>query len=365
MFGDRRELKQALEKLGQLEREVLNLAGENRRSAAILNSMVEGVIALDKDSRILSVNPAIEKIFAIDASAVGRLFLEAIPNNGLYEVITEVLRCAEPRSKELSLVWPVQRVFKVNASPLLGPQSVSGCLLVIHDVTEMRRLETVRSDFVANVSHELKTPLTSIRGFVETLLEGALDDREHCQEFLRIIQEHAERLNNLINDLLELSYLESHHAVFSPEEFDIRHLVQEVLAGFGSQLKKRSLAVDDRIAESRVRADKNRICQVLTNLVDNAIKYSASGSVITLLSETRPDSVMITVQDQGPGIPARHINRLFERFYRVDKARSREMGGTGLGLSIVKHIVELHGGSVGVESDEGFGSRFWFTIPIK
>ena len=360
----KKELEQSAARIKALESEINRLKTENSRAAAILDSMIEGVIAVDSESRILSVNPTTEKIFNVTPSVVGKIFLEAIPNNDLYEVINSALKKGEAFSQELTLVWPVQRIFRVNASPILGAQSVIGCLLVIHDITEMRRLERVRSDFVANVSHELKTPLTSIKGFVETLLEGALEDKENSREFLRIIQEHTDRLNNMVNDLLELSSLESRQAGLRKEKFDLRSLSEQVLAGFQSQLKKKSLAAENRVEETMVSADKDRINQVITNLVDNAIKYTSANTRITLLSEKLPGAVKIIVKDEGPGIPAKDIPRLFERFYRVDKARSRELGGTGLGLSIVKHIVELHGGSAGVDSLEGAGSSFWFTLPL-
>jgi len=365
MFGSRskKELEKAVEAVRALTAEAERLKDENGRTVAILNSMIEGVIAVDRDSRILSINPTIERIFGITRTAVGRIFLEAIPNNDLYEVICTVTRDGASVTRELTLVWPVQRIFQVNASPILRAQSPAGCLLVIHDVTAMRKLETVRADFVANVSHELKTPLTSIKGFVETLLEGALDDKENSREFLKIIQDHTERLNNLVNDLSELSYLESRHVALAKTGFDLRLLTAEVLSGFRSQLKKRSLSAENQVTDITVSADKDKICQVLTNLLDNAIKYTGENTVLRVYSERFPGFVKVHVQDQGLGIPARDIPRLFERFYRVDKARSREIGGTGLGLSIVKHIVELHGGTVGVESTEGLGSCFWFTLP--
>jgi len=227
---------------------------------------------------------------------------------------------------------------------------------------------------VANVSHELKTPLTSIKGFVETLLEGALDDKENNRHFIEIIQDHAERLNSLINDLLDLSAVESKQLQLQIEEFNLKNLTDEGLSGFKVQLKKKNLVVSNVLSDSLlVRADKVRVEQVLINLVDNAIKFNKENGFIKIYSEDLPAypsgrgvlSAMtkVIIEDSGIGIPPKDIPRIFERFYRVDKARSRELGGTGLGLSIVKHIVELHGGSVGVESTEGLGSKFWFILP--
>ncbi|MGB4521098.1 MAG: ATP-binding protein, partial [Candidatus Omnitrophota bacterium] len=216
----------------------------------------------------------------------------------------------------------------------------------------------------ANVSHELKTPLTSIKGFVETLLEGALDDKENNRNFLKIIQDHAERLNNLVEDLLSLSHLESKEIVLNKKSLNLRQQLEEVISGFKSQLKKMNVEIKNDLSVSiMVDVDRDRIEQVFTNLIDNAIKFNKEKGFVMIYGEETNDKVRITVEDSGIGIPERDIPRIFERFYRVDKARSRELGGTGLGLSIVKHIIELHNGSVGVESTEGFGSKFWFVLP--
>jgi len=347
--------------LNRLKNRIAALEKENSKIQTILNSMSEGVIAVDKDTKIVSVNPTVEKIFNISKKeAEGRFFLEAIPNSGISEIISNVLKNGEVISEELSLTWPVQKIFQLNVSPIYEKDSVSGCLAVIHDITEIRKLETVRRDFVANVSHELKTPLTSIKGFVETLLEGALEDKENSRHFLEIIRNHSNRLDNLINDLLSLSYMESKEVSLKFAEINLKNLVEEVLSGFKAQLAKKTIEVKNKLPQDlTVKADKDRIEEVLTNLIDNAIKFNKEKGFIRIYAE---DSRFV-VEDSGIGIPNKDISRIFERFYRVDKARSRELGGTGLGLSIVKHIVELHGGSVGVESTEGFGSKFWFTLP--
>jgi two-component system phosphate regulon sensor histidine kinase PhoR len=217
---------------------------------------------------------------------------------------------------------------------------------------------------VANVSHELKTPLTSIKGFVETLLEGALDDRQNSLHFLKIIQSHTERLNNLINDLLNLSYLESDKTTLAKEEFNLKELLQEIMPGFKTQLKKKNIEFKDELPEKiLVKANREKIEQVFINLLDNAIKFNKEKGSIRIFGEDSGNNLKIVVQDSGIGIPAKDLPRIFERFYRVDKARSRQLGGTGLGLSIVKHIIELHSGKVGVESTEGLGSQFYFYLP--
>lgn len=330
-----------------------------------LNSMIDGVIAVDKDAKITAINPPAEQIFNIPKDAAkGKFFLEVIRNNEIYETIDAVLKTASGAAREFNLIWPVRKDLKINASPILENSAVMGCLLVIHDITEIRRLETIRSDFVANVSHELKTPLTSIKGFVETLLDGALDDKENSRHFLKIIQDHTNRLDSLINDLLTLSHVESKEIRLDKEEFYPRDLADRVLSGFKSQLAKKDIRIKNDISSGAlVMADRNRIEQVFINLIDNAIKFSREDGDIKIYNEKTDSGLRFVVEDTGIGIPAKDVSRIFERFYRVDKARSRELGGTGLGLSIVKHIIELHGGNVGVESTEGLGSKFWFTLP--
>lgn len=360
------ELALTLNKMAQeIEDKIKETNIQNQQLKAVFNSMIEGVIVVNRAGHIISINPAIEKIFNISARDVeGKLFLEAIRNNNITDVINEVLNKASFLSEELVLAWPVQRIFQVNAAPIFEKESVSGCLIVIHDVTEIRRLENMRRDFVANVSHELRTPLTSIKGFVETLLEGAIDDKENSRNFLRIIQDHAERLNNLVNDLLDLSHIESKTAQLEVRELRLRELVDEVLSGFSSQINKKVIVVKNELLDSVViKADKDKISQVLTNLIDNAMKFNRDKGYVRIYAEEDADKMKVVVEDSGTGIPEKDLARIFERFYRVDKARSRELGGTGLGLSIVKHIVELHAGTVGVESTEGLGSKFWFILP--
>ena len=336
------------------------------KGKAILTSMVEGVIAIDKDGRVLSLNPTAEKIFNIKKQdAEGRLFLEVIRNNDIFEIISRVLKSGEPLSNELNLILPVQKVFKINASAIFEDRAVAGCVLVIHDITQMRRLERVRSDFVANVSHELKTPLTSIKGFVETLLEGAIDDKENNREFLRVIQEHTNRLESLINDLLDLASLEERGVSLRAQEVNFKELADKILMNFEAQLEKKEVEARNELPGNLiVNADKDKIEQVFTNLIDNAVKFNRQKGSIKIYAQELPDNkIKVIVKDSGEGIPPKDISRIFERFYRVDKARSRAMGGTGLGLSIVKHIIESHGGSIDVESSEGLGSEFSFTLP--
>ena len=349
----------------EIEEKISQIGTKNQHLEAIFNSMIEGVIVTDRNSKIISINHAIEDVFdVVKARAEGRLFLEAIRNSEVSEIINSAMQSPGLASKEITLVFPIRRVMQVNVSPIFDKEKVIGSVAVIHDITQIRQLETMRRDFVANVSHELKTPLTSIKGFVETLLEGAIDDKENSLNFLKIIQEHTERLNHLINDLLDLSYIESKEVVLDLSSFDLSQLAQEVILGFSSKFHKHKIEVKNNIkADNLIVADKNKIEQVLTNLVDNALKFNREKGSVSILSEDLGSEIKVIVEDSGSGIPARDIPRIFERFYRVDKARSRELGGTGLGLSIVKHILELHGGKVGVESTESLGSKFWFIIP--
>jgi two-component system, OmpR family, phosphate regulon sensor histidine kinase PhoR len=361
------ELGATLNSMAQsIEEKVKEVEVQNQQLRAIFQSMVEGIIVLDNNAVIVAVNPSIERMFGISQPQVRKkMFLEAIPNNDMADIITQVLKGGVVVSRELELVWPVHKTFQINAAPIMGGGAVAGCLIVAHDVTEIRKLEVMRTDFVANASHELKTPLTSIKGFVETLLEGALDDKEHAAHFLKIIQEHADRLNNLINDLLDLSYLESKEVAMQKTPVQLKTLVDNVVSGFTVPLKKKSIDVKNDISpDVSVLIDKAKIEQVITNLIDNAVKFSKEKGRLIISAQQADGKITLWVKDSGAGIPAKDLPRIFERFYRVDKARSREMGGTGLGLAIVKHIVELHGGTVGVESTEGLGSQFWFTLPL-
>jgi len=360
------ELAATLNKMSEdIENKIKEIKTQNQELSAVFNSMIEGVIVIDRSGRIVSVNQTVEKIFGIiGREAEGRIFLEAVRNNGIAEVIDTVIKEGKPVSKEIALIFPVSRTFEISATPIFDNEAVSGCLVVIHDITEIRRLETVRSDFIANVSHELKTPLTSIKGFVETLLEGALSDNENSRNFLKIIQDHAERMNCMVDDLLSLAHLESKDITLQRSSFNLRHQLEELIPGLRSQLKKKNIEIRNELpADISVTADKNRIQQVFTNLIDNAIKFNKDNGWIKVYGQEINGKMKICIEDSGAGIPQKDISRIFERFYRIDKARSRELGGTGLGLSIVKHIIELHNGSVGVESTEGFGSKFWFILP--
>lgn len=366
------ELAKLLNTITQdIEKRINGLEVSNQHLGAILQSMVEGIIVVDKSSNIVSINSPIEKIFNITGGNIqNRLFLEAIPNSDMGDLIGDVLKTGEFRSGEVSLSWPMERIFHVNASPIFEKKLISGCLVVVHDITEVRKLDVMRRDFIANISHELKTPLTSIKGFVETLLEGALSDKDNARHFLEIISSHAHRLDSLIEDLLSLSYLESEKIELKKEAVNIKLLVDDILAGFSAQFRQKSLLVKNNLTEDVIiKGDKNKLDQLFTNLIDNAVKFNKMNGTVSIYSQSLNGKIKFLVEDTGIGIPQKDLTRVFERFYRVDKARSHGptfggcAGGTGLGLSIVKHIVELHGGAIGAESAEGLGSKFWFLLP--
>lgn len=341
------------------------LQRRNNSMKAVIKSMAEGVIVVDKSANITAINNSAENIFDISKKdAQERFLLEVIPNSEIADIAKKVLESGKIVSAELVLAMPVSGTFMINASPIIEDGTVTGCVLVIHDITELRKLEIMRSDFVANVSHELKTPLTSIKGFIETLLDGALKDEKNAKEFLNIVNDHVNRLDSLVNDLLSLSYFESDKAVLDKSSVKLKSLADKVILSFSSQAKKKDIKfVNDIPAGISVKIDQNKMEQVFTNLIDNAVKFNNAEGSVRIACEDAKNSVKVSVEDSGPGIPLKDMPRIFERFYRIDKARSRELGGTGLGLSIVKHIIKLHGGEAGVESIEGAGSKFWFTLP--
>ncbi|MCM8786953.1 MAG: ATP-binding protein [Candidatus Omnitrophica bacterium] len=332
----------------------------------ILSSMFEGVLVINKDGEILIMNPTLQKLLLIDFPPEGKNFLEVIRNSAIQDIIDKVLKEEKNLiSKEVLLYSPEEKIFKVNCAPVIKNNSVEGAILVFHDITQLRRLERIRQDFVANVSHELRTPLTSIKGYAETLLEGALFDKKNAKDFVEIIYQDASRLAKLIDDLLDLSKIESGklEMVFLP--IDILDVIEKVVKILEPQAKKKAILVTLNIPLNlpKVLADQNRISQVILNLLDNAIKYTPDKGKVTISAASKDKFIQVDISDTGIGIPEDAIPHIFERFYRVDKARSRELGGTGLGLSIVKHIILNHGGNVWVESKVSYGSTFSFTLP--
>ena len=349
-----------VDRLQQAQRET------QTRELALFNSMVEGVLVLDASGRVRLSNQALDRLFGLQRDVAGQTLLEAFRLDSLQEVFHRVLKEGQLLNHELELPGPERRAVQINATALLDRQGqYQGMILVCHDLTRLRQLENTRREFVANVSHELRTPLSMIKGYAETLLHGAKDDPVVAERFLHTIEKHADRLTYLIEDLLTISRLESGQIVMNIQPVDLRPLVDEVLADLQLRAGEKQAHLQNLIpGDLMVQADGDRLRQVFFNLVDNAIKYGRIGGTVRITAR-RPESgtIEIGVRDDGPGIPADGLQRIFERFYRVDRARSREQGGTGLGLAIVKHIIQVHGGEVWAASEPGQGASLCFTLP--
>jgi two-component system, OmpR family, phosphate regulon sensor histidine kinase PhoR len=376
------ELGRALDHLaGSLSTTLGELRGERDLLGRILESMREGVLVLDADRRIILVNPALRSSLLLGPAVEGKAPLEAVRNADLQEILDRAFSANEATSGEIEVGGLTRKRLLVHASPLPASDGAgvggrgtageaAGLLAVFVDVTEIRRLETLRKDFVANVSHELRTPVTAVRSAVETLRHTLERDQTSSARFVDMIDRNAQRLGSLVEDLLDLSRIESHEYKPELEALPLRAAAEQVVSLLRTKVddKRQSLTVEIPAEGLNLRADRRALEQVLTNLVENAVKYCPPGASITLRArvvDNGPDArARVEVVDTGPGIEPRHQPRLFERFYRVDGGRSRDMGGTGLGLSIVKHLVEAMNGAVGVESSPGRGSLFWFTLPL-
>jgi len=336
---------------------------ESARREAILASMVEGVLAVDKDLKVTFCNNSFARTIGARVPVPpGMSLLDLVRDPGLLEIMTRVLATGERVERRLMLPAAVAH-FEVLAGPLAGPSN-RGALAILHDITQLERLERVRKDFVANVSHEFRTPLAAIRGYAETLLDGALDDQENNRKFVEIILAHSMRLNNIASDLLTLSELESSGAAAAqPTCVPLRAPVTAAMRTVEPAANVRGvrlLAGD--LDELNVIGHELRLEQVFVNLLDNAVKFNRANGEVRIDTRAQNGKVTITITDTGVGIPSEDLPRIFERFYRVDKARSREVGGTGLGLSIVRHAMEQMGGTVTVESQLGKGSKFTLTL---
>jgi two-component system, OmpR family, phosphate regulon sensor histidine kinase PhoR len=379
--GPRDELSALADSLNQtaarLDREIRLLSGERNRSSAILRSMVEGVAVIDADERLVFYNRAFSEILNVDAaSAEGRPLIEVVRNSDLVGLIRRALRGEEGLQSDITMGITQARSFSITAAPVKAldasapgrtpNEKPSGAVVVLHDVTELRRLERVRQDFVANVSHEFKTPLTAIQGFAETLLAGAIDDPENNRRFLEIIRNHAIRLARLTNDLLKLARIEAGKMELEFSSVGLLELIEGCTETTLLKANRKEITLEISVPPQLppVRGDATLLRDVLQNLLDNAIQYTPAGGHISVAATAGPREAVVSVADTGIGIPLADSERIFERFYRVDAARSREAGGTGLGLSIAKHIVEAHGGKLWVESTVGQGSKFSFSLPL-
>jgi two-component system phosphate regulon sensor histidine kinase PhoR len=349
----------------ELSEKIAQITEDRSQLQSILSSMIEGVLAVDHRGKVLLANDALSRMFELNASFYGRPHYEIIRDHDLNQFIQAVLFNRKEEKKEISLIHPQERDFMIQSALVKKPRE-GGIFAVFsfHDITELKKLERVRKDFVANVSHELRTPLTSIKGFVEALQDGAINDPAQSSRFLSIISQHTNRMNKIISDLLQLSQIESKEFELKIEPFALKELVEEVVYTLKRSADQKSQSIEINLYPEgqKVLGDKYRINQALTNLVDNAIKYTPEKGTIKIEIRDKGELLEIAVIDNGTGIPANDLPRIFERFYTVDKGRSRELGGTGLGLSIVKHIIEAHSGTVNVRSQPGKGSEFGFTL---
>jgi len=336
------------------------------RLEAVFLSMIEGVMVVNREGEILLINETLKEILRVEHEAVGRKPLEVIRNNEIQEIVDSVLALRESvDAREMSFFFPEEKILHVHAAPVLRDGKIDGAVLVFHDITDLRRLETVRKDFVANVSHELRTPVASIKGYAETLLDGALDDKEYARDFLKIIYSESDRLAKLVDDLLSLARNEMGPPALDFKPCSIAKILDWGLAGLAAKIKERELKVRLEIPVELpdVKADDSAVAQIFLNLIENAIKYNKLGGEIIISAHEKDQWVEVCLADTGIGIPPYDLPRIFERFYRVDKSHSRDIPGTGLGLSIVKHIVQAHGGEIKAQSQLGQGATFCFTLP--
>jgi two-component system, OmpR family, phosphate regulon sensor histidine kinase PhoR len=359
------EVALALQRTGErFRRQVATLELEGARRDTILASMLEGVLAVNKDLRVTFCNESFARAIGARVPVCpGISVLELVRDPALLNILTEALASGGRVERRITLLSAADHSFEVLAGPLAGsPQP--GALAILHDVTQLERLERVRKDFVANVSHELRTPLAAIRGYAETLLDGAIEDSENNRKFLEIIMRQAMRLTNIASDLLTLSELESNKGAAQPHPVSVSAALESALRTVEPAAEARGITLKrDSIAELNVNGWELRFEQVFVNLLDNAVKFSRPNGEVVINVEAVDRKARITISDSGVGIPSEDLPRIFERFYRVDKARSRDVGGTGLGLSIVKHVIEQMGGTVTVESRLGEGSRFTILLP--
>ena len=373
------DLGRALNRLaGEHARSLERIHGERDLLARILDSMGEGVLVLDADERIVLVNQALRTMGRVGEDILGKPLLEGIRSAALKEALDACREHDEAVVREIELGRPMPRRLLARVSRLAGNDgghdggrdsggragaADGGMIVVFHDVTDLRRLETIRTDFVANVSHELRTPVTAISTAAETLLGGALSDPDEAVEFVGVIDRHSHRLRQLVDDLLDLAKLEAKNFRLVLSDLEVRPILDHAILLMDESARRRRMTLTLAPGPAlRARIDRRALEQVVTNLLDNAIKYAGEGANVTVSVEPRADRVEIAVTDDGIGISPAHLGRVFVRFYRVDAGRSRELGGTGLGLSIVKHLIELMGGTVDVESEPGKGARFAIRV---
>ena len=363
------DLATALNEMADQSKERLSqIREENAQLEAVLSGMAEGVMVTSADGRILMVNPAFKRMMDVDAWCLNKRPIEVVRNHDLQSAVDAAIDTApslhEDAVVDLTLEWS-QRIFQVHLTPIRIGDQLHGVVSVFHDITKLRRLEQVRKDFVANVSHELRTPLTSIKGYVETLLDGAMEDTTAFRRFINSILHHTDRLQALVEDLLQLSRIESGQYEVDFSACHLNRVSERVVEAFAEQITRKNLDIALRFETERpARGNPGLMERALSNLVDNAIKYTQEGGSITISTLERGDEIVLSVADTGPGIPSDALPRIFERFFRVDRARSRALGGTGLGLAIVRHTMEILHGKAWVESRVGEGATFYLSLPV-
>ncbi len=351
-----------------LEKTVNDLQDKNVKLDTIMNSMVNGIIAVDSNSRVIMINSIACELFNItEQDVVGLNFTEVIRNVRINRLLDKTMQNAKPFSDEITTSMPDERILSIHTTPMKsnnGFGEYAGGIVSVHDITNIKKLEHIRTEFVSNVTHELKTPLTSIRGFVETLRNGAVKDPDIAERFLEIIDIEAERLYTLISDIMQLSEIETKQKDSNIGKHNLKAIVEETISILAPSAQSKKIDIELDIGENiEITANSNRIKQMLINLIDNAIKYNRESGYVLVSAYKSEGSINVMVKDNGIGIPEQHQARIFERFYRVDKGRSRDMGGTGLGLSIVKHIVNLYNGNIRVSSASGEGTEFIIQLP--
>lgn len=359
-------LGQTVNKLADnLEEKNRTILQSNERLSALLDRLIVGVVLLDSEQRIEMMNPAVYQILGIDENLLGRSFLEMSKSYGLVQIIQQTYQKKKNRNEEIYIYYPNERILDVNT--MVVPDAKGNQVIVLlYDITEIRRLEKVRTDFVANASHELRTPVTALKGFSEVLLDGALDDPDRLRQFLEIIYKESKRLEILVNDILELSRVEQKQVPMKREWISLNETVETCFKIIKPQAAAKGLKLrllSNNADPIRFIGDQSRLEQILNNLIYNAVNYTDKGGKISVLLEETEDEIVFHVADTGIGIPEESIERLFERFYRVDKGRSRNSGGTGLGLSIVRYLVQNMGGTISVKSTLGLGSTFTVHLP--
>jgi len=361
-----RDLKSIASRIRGLEREA---SQERFGLTAILGSISEGVFIVDRGLRIRLSNPGLTKMFQLTVPPVGRSVMEVFRSHDLHRLVSQGVADGRPHHGEVSLEQGMTlRTFELSISPLVLDDGETGAVVVVHNITKIKTLERVRREFVANVSHELRTPLTIINGYLETLVDGGLDDRTMAEGALRVMAKHGDRLAHLVEDLLIIAQAESHAMPLDLEPVELRGLLRRVIEQVDEPIRARGAEVRITSAEGDtvLEADSRRLEQVFLNLLDNALKYgNRPGLTVDFYIELAGPNLHVRVVDNGPGIPYEDQVHIFERFYRVHKHRSRETGGTGLGLSIVKNVIQAHGGDVSLQSMPGSGSTFQVVLPVE